>query len=70
LNSILLTIPSGVADIIYIVIAIYVNRRWGWTLPMASLLLVWSTIGLILLITIPYAPAKLLGLYMCWGFAA
>ncbi|KAI8099882.1 major facilitator superfamily domain-containing protein [Halteromyces radiatus] len=70
LNSILLTIPSGVADIIYICVAIYVNRRWGWTLPMASLLLVWSTIGLILLITVPYAKAKLLGLYMCWGFAA
>ncbi|ORZ18676.1 major facilitator superfamily domain-containing protein [Absidia repens] len=70
LNSILLTIPSGVADIIYIVIAIYINRRWGWTLPMAAVLLVWSTVGLILLITIPYAKAKLLGLYMCWGFAA
>jgi hypothetical protein len=70
LNSILLTIPSGVADIIYIVVAIYVNRRWGKTLPMAAALLVWSTVGLILLITIPYAKAKLLGLYMCWGFAA
>ncbi|KAI8339466.1 major facilitator superfamily domain-containing protein [Chlamydoabsidia padenii] len=70
LNSILLTIPSGVADIIYIVVAITVNRRWGKTLPMASALLIWSTVGLILLITIPYAKAKLLGLYMCWGFAA
>ncbi|ORZ18604.1 major facilitator superfamily domain-containing protein [Absidia repens] len=70
LNSILLTIPSGVADIIYIVIAIYINRRWGQTLPLSSILLVWSTIGLILLITIPVAKVKLLGLYMCWGFAA
>ncbi|CAO3654040.1 unnamed protein product [Cunninghamella echinulata] len=69
-NSILLTIPAGVVDIIYIVIAIWVNRKYGHTLPTACILLLWSTIGLILLITIPAPKVKLLGLYMCWGFAA
>ncbi|ORX51984.1 MFS general substrate transporter [Hesseltinella vesiculosa] len=70
LDAILLTIPNGVVDVIYILIAIFVNQRYGHTLPLACVLMAWSTIGLILLITIPVAKVKLLGLYSTWSYAS
>ncbi|KAI8065470.1 major facilitator superfamily domain-containing protein [Gongronella butleri] len=70
LNAILLTIPNGVVDIIYIILAIAFNQKYGYTLPIACVTLAWSTLGLILLITIPVAKVKLLGLYMTWSYAA
>ncbi|KAI7906634.1 major facilitator superfamily domain-containing protein [Cokeromyces recurvatus] len=70
LNAILLTVPSGVVDCIYIVFAIWYNRRYGQTLHLACILLGVTILGLILLIVIPLPQVKLLGLYMCWAFCA
>jgi ACS family allantoate permease-like MFS transporter len=70
LNAILLTVPSGVVDCLFIVFAIWFNRRYGQTLHLACVLLVICIIGLILLIVIPVPQVKLLGLYMCWSFCA
>lgn len=70
MNAILLTIPSGVTDCIYIVAAIYYNRRYGNTLYTACVFLVFAIVGLLLLVVIPIPKAKLLGLYLTWAFAA
>lgn len=70
MNAILLTIPSGAVDCIYIAIAIWFNRKYGHTLHLACVFLGICVIGLLLLIVIPVAKVKLLGLYMCWSFCA
>lgn len=66
----MLSVPSGVVDCIYIAFAVWFNRRYGQTLHLACVLLFVAIIGLILLIVIPVPQVKLLGLYMCWSFAA
>lgn len=70
LNAILLTVPSGVVDCFFIIFAIWYNTRYGNTLHLASVLLLVSVLGLVLLVVIPIPQAKLLGLYMCWSFVA
>ncbi|GAN07299.1 MFS allantoate transporter protein [Mucor ambiguus] len=70
LNAILLTIPSGVVDCIYIAFAIWYNRKYGNTLHLACIMLGICILGLILLIVIPIPQVKLVGLYMCWSFCA
>ncbi|KAI9359491.1 major facilitator superfamily domain-containing protein [Pilaira anomala] len=70
LNAILLSVPSGVVDCIYIAFAVWYNRRYGQSLHLASILLVIAIVGLLLLVVIPVPQIKLLGLYMCWSFAA
>lgn len=70
LNAILLTIPSGVTDCIFIAGAVYYNRRYGHTLYTACVLLLIAIIGLLLLVVIPIPKAKLLGLYLTWAYAA
>lgn len=70
MNAILLSVPSGAADCLYIAIAIYYNRRYGNTLYTACACLLVAILGLILLIVIPLAKAKLLGLYLTWAYAA
>ncbi|KAI8377441.1 major facilitator superfamily domain-containing protein [Radiomyces spectabilis] len=70
LNAILLSVPSGVTDCIYIAFAVWYNRRYGHTIYLTCILLIISIIGLILLLVIPLPQAKLAGLYMCWSFAA
>lgn len=70
MNAILLTIPSGVTDCIFIAAAVYFNRRYGHTLYTACVLLSIAIVGLILLLVIPVPQAKLLGLYLMWAFAA
>ena len=62
--------PSGVVTVIYIVIAIWYNRKYGNTLYVAMVLLGFSILGLVLLLAIPLEKAKLLGLYLCWSFVA
>jgi hypothetical protein len=57
-------------DCIYIAFAIWYNRRYGQTLHLACVLLFIAIIGLLLLVVIPIPQVKLLGLYMCWSFAA
>ncbi|KAI9278608.1 major facilitator superfamily domain-containing protein [Phascolomyces articulosus] len=69
-DAILLTVPSGVVDIIYIVLILWYNNKYGNTLYCACAMLVFAIIGLILLIAIPVPKAKLLGLYLCWAYAA
>lgn len=69
-DAILLTVPSGVVTVIYILAAIWYNRRYGNTLYVAMVLLGFSILGLVLLLAIPLAKAKLLGLYLCWSFVA
>lgn len=70
MNAILLTIPSGVTDCIYIAVAVWYNRRYGNTLYTGVVLLLIAILGLILLVVIPVPKAKLLGLYLTWAFAA
>ncbi|KAJ8661204.1 hypothetical protein O0I10_002953 [Lichtheimia ornata] len=69
-NAILLTVPSGVVDCLYIVAAIWYNNRYGNTLYTACAMQAFAIIGLVLLVAIPLPKAKLLGLYLCWAFAA
>lgn len=57
-------------DCIYIAFAVWYNRRYGQSLHLASILLVIAIVGLLLLVVIPVPQIKLLGLYMCWSFAA
>lgn len=66
----MLSVPSGVVDCIYIGFAIWYNRRYGQTIHLASILLAIAFVGLLLLVVIPVPEVKLLGLYMCWSFAA
>lgn len=70
LQSILLTIPSGAATCVYIIIAVYFNRRYGQSLIIASLCLCLSILGLILLVVIPEQKVKLVGLVMVWAYCA
>lgn len=65
-----MTIPSGVTDCIYIIAAVWYNRRYGNTLYAACVFLFIDIIGLILLVVIPLPKAKLLGLYLAWAFCA
>ncbi|KAI9319429.1 major facilitator superfamily domain-containing protein [Dichotomocladium elegans] len=69
-NSILLSVPAGIIDVIYIIAAIWYNKRYGNTLYIACVMLGFSIVGLVLLVAIPLPKAKLLGLYLCWSYAA
>ncbi|KAG0162456.1 hypothetical protein DFQ28_004452 [Apophysomyces sp. BC1034] len=70
LEAILLGVPSGIVDCLYIIIAVWFNRRYGHTLYLAAFLPCISSLGLLLLVTIPMPQAKLLGLYLCWATPA
>ena len=70
MNAILLTVPAGVVDCLYIGFAVWYNGRYGNSLHLACILLGITILGLLLLIVIPIPQVKLLGLYMCWAFAA
>ncbi|KAI9319477.1 major facilitator superfamily domain-containing protein [Dichotomocladium elegans] len=67
-DSILLSVPSGVVAIVFLVTSIWLNRKYGHTLYIASIMLIISMIGLILLITIPTPKARLIGIYLSWGY--
>jgi hypothetical protein len=66
----LLTIPSGVTDCIFIVVAVWYNKRYGNTLYSGCVFLAIAIIGLLLLVVIPVPKAKLLGLYLVWAYAS
>lgn len=66
----MLSIPSGVADCIFIVIAVWYNRKYGQTIYLACAFLVLAIVGLILLVVIPKPQVKLLGLYLSWSYCA
>ncbi|KAI9316390.1 major facilitator superfamily domain-containing protein [Dichotomocladium elegans] len=69
-DALLLGVPTGAVVIIFIALSIWYNRKYGNTLYVACVMLVITIIGLILLITIPVPKAKLLGLYLLWGYCA
>ncbi|KAI9497339.1 major facilitator superfamily domain-containing protein [Zychaea mexicana] len=70
LNAILLSIPSGVADCIFIAAAVWYNRRYGQTIYVACFFLGVAIIGLVLLVAIPKPQVKLVGLYLSWAYCA
>ncbi|CAO3698432.1 unnamed protein product [Rhizopus stolonifer] len=70
LQSILLTIPSGAATCIFIIIAVLVNRRYGQTLILACVFLGTAILGLILILVIPVLKVKLVGLVFVWSYCA
>ncbi|KAI8377435.1 major facilitator superfamily domain-containing protein [Radiomyces spectabilis] len=70
LDAILLQIPTGVADIIYICVAAWVTTKTGQTIYVGCACLIGTGTGLLLLEFIPLQKAKLAGLYLCWGYAA
>jgi hypothetical protein len=57
-------------DCFYIIIAIWYNKRYGNTLYTGVVCLAVAILGLLLLVVIPVAKAKLLGLYLTWSYAA
>lgn len=66
----LLSVGSGGADIIFIIIAVMVAKRTGETLLTACGLMFVDLIGLILLQVIPAMRVKLVGFYMVWSYCA
>ncbi|KAI9281154.1 major facilitator superfamily domain-containing protein [Sporodiniella umbellata] len=70
LQSILLTIPSGASVCLFIIIAVFVNRRYGHTLLMGCFSLAWAILGLILILVIPVMKVKLIGLVLIWAYCA
>ncbi|KAG2223092.1 hypothetical protein INT45_008940 [Circinella minor] len=70
LESVLLTIGSGGADVIYIVFGVWCARKTGNLLYTACGLMAIDIIGLILLVIIPVARVKLVGFYLTWTYCA
>lgn len=66
----MLTIPSGAATCIFIIIAVLVNRRYGQTLILACVFLGTAILGLILILVIPVLKVKLVGLVFVWSYCA
>ncbi|CDH52323.1 predicted protein [Lichtheimia corymbifera JMRC:FSU:9682] len=70
IESVLLSVGSGGADIIFIIIAVMVAKRTGETLLTACGMMLIDLIGLILLQVIPVMRVKLVGFYMVWSYCA
>ncbi|KAG2187424.1 hypothetical protein INT44_005112 [Umbelopsis vinacea] len=70
LNSILLQMPSGICDVILILIAGWIHSRTGDRLFTCVGLMVIAEVGLILLVAVPSVGGKLCGLYLTYGYAA
>ncbi|KAI9499294.1 major facilitator superfamily domain-containing protein [Zychaea mexicana] len=70
LESVLLTIGSGGADIVFIIGAVICARKSGNLLYTACGLMCIDILGLILLLVIPVTRVKLVGFYMAWAYCA
>lgn len=70
LQAVLLSIGTGAADIIFIVIAIYSVHKTKQTIYTAVGLMLVDILGLILLVVIPHDHAKLVGFYLAWSYCA
>ncbi|GAN07298.1 MFS allantoate transporter [Mucor ambiguus] len=70
LQSVLLSVGAGGADIIFIVGAIYCVHKTKQTIYTAVGLMVIDIIGLILMLVIPITHVKLLGFYLAWSYCA
>ncbi|OAC98310.1 hypothetical protein MUCCIDRAFT_167940 [Mucor lusitanicus CBS 277.49] len=72
LNAILLGIPSGITDILFIIAALVWQHQLVTSAYhyLACVFLLGSSIGHLLLIVIPLSQAKLAGLYFCFAYVA
>lgn len=66
----LLSTGTGGIDIAFIVGAVWCVRKTGQVLYTACGLMLIDIIGLILLETIPFTKAKLVGFYLAWSYCA
>jgi hypothetical protein len=67
IESILLQIPSGAFTVIYIAIAVYINRRSKQIIYTAIICYSVSALGCLLLAVLPNTGIKLLGYYFTWA---
>ncbi|KAI8888428.1 MFS general substrate transporter [Backusella circina FSU 941] len=70
LQSVLLSVGAGGADIIFIVSAVYFVHKTKQTIYTAIGIMVVNILGLILLEVIPNQKAKLVGFYLAWSYCA
>ncbi|ORX51983.1 MFS general substrate transporter [Hesseltinella vesiculosa] len=71
LQAVLLSTGSGLSDIMYILVSVYVVRTYkNSALYMAMALMVMDVVGLLLLLLIPVDKLKLIGFYLSWPYAA
>ncbi|KAL0092845.1 major facilitator superfamily domain-containing protein [Phycomyces blakesleeanus] len=70
LDAILLQTPTGIVDVTYIILAAYVSQRTGQAIYVGCFCLACTALGLLLLEFIPIDKYKLVGFYICWGYAA
>ncbi|KAL0140001.1 major facilitator superfamily domain-containing protein [Mucor lusitanicus] len=66
-ESILLQIPSGAFTVIYIAIAVYINRRSKQIIYTALICYTVSALGCLLLAVLPNTGVKLVGYYFTWA---
>ncbi|KAG0168155.1 hypothetical protein DFQ30_005135 [Apophysomyces sp. BC1015] len=64
LQSILLMIPTGGLDIIFILVSVYIANRINQTLYVASTMLALGSLGTLLMVVIPVPKYKLIGQYL------
>ncbi|KAG0179517.1 hypothetical protein DFQ29_002024 [Apophysomyces sp. BC1021] len=64
LQSILLMIPTGALDIIFILLSVYISNRINQTLYVASAMLALGSLGTLLMVVIPVSKYKLIGQYL------
>ena len=67
IESILLQIPSGAFTVIYIAIAVYINRRSKQIIYTALICYTVSALGCLLLAVLPNTGVKLVGYYLTWA---
>lgn len=67
IESILLQIPSGAFTVIYIAIAVYINRKSKQIIYTALICYSVSALGCLLLAVLPNTGIKLLGYYFTWA---
>ncbi|KAI9005507.1 major facilitator superfamily domain-containing protein [Phycomyces nitens] len=70
LDAILLQTPTGLVDVFYIVTAAYVSQRTGQSIYVACCCIFCTAVGLVVLEFTPVDKYKLIGFYICWGYAA
>lgn len=66
----MLQVPSGFTDIVCVLFAAWLSQRTRQTLLTACGCLTLTAIGLLLVQFAPGRIVKLIGLYLCWSYAA
>lgn len=70
MQSVLLSVGAGGADIVFIAGAVYCVHKTKETILTAIGLMAIDILGLILLLVIPNSHAKLVGFYLAWSYCA